>query len=238
MINTMKKLTITISIIMAIIAGVTVYLQFFHKEEVKLNIQKVSEVQLDTSLDVESLESTFIYNDSTKVENLWLSTFKVLHIGNKDILSSEFKDATLSVDHIPFTIDNDEDILAINIIDQNISADILAYNRIKVKQWRPSEFIEISILSANKNAPQLRISDREIVGAEITYSEHNPKDIIYKTLITLYIYIGCVVILAIFGVLYAIYFTKSVKWKIFNIVYGLYILGVLICCMIATWRII
>ena len=48
-------------------------------------------------------------------------------------------------------------------------------NRLYIPQWRPDEYVEITVISEGPSAPNLKISDREIVDSEITYSTYSPK---------------------------------------------------------------
>lgn len=169
-----KYLTIFFSIIGVIIAGVGVYYQAFYKERIALDIERVTSTLLTRPLNIEGLKVSYTYHDTINVEKLWQTTFVVRNTGSKTILGEGFDGKNIRNTHIPILIDNCTQLLSATISNCNNNA-ILMNNRLYIPQWRPDEYVEITVISEGPNAPNLKISDREIVDSEITYSIYSPK---------------------------------------------------------------
>ena len=169
-----RYLTIFFTIIGVVITAIGVYYQIFYKEKVSLNIEKVTATLLTRHLNIEGLKVSYKYHDTINVEKLWQTTFVIRNTGTKTILGEGFVNKNIRNKHIPIIIDNCTQLLSVSISDCNNGA-ILMNNHLHIPQWRPDEYVEITIISEGQNHPDLKISDREIVDSEITYSVYSPR---------------------------------------------------------------
>jgi len=147
----------------------------FHKDKTSLDIEKVSTILLNDSLNIKGLEVHYTYNDSINLSQIWQTTYVIRNTGDKTILGEGFADKNIRSNHIPIIIENCNLLLAIDISNTNCDSAFIMNNHLYFKQWRPNEFIEITIISEGSNSTDLKISDREIADSEITYSEYYPK---------------------------------------------------------------
>lgn len=171
----MKKfLTIFFAILSVVIAALTLYYQAFYKETVTLNIEKVTATLLTRPLNIEGLKVSYTYHDTINVEKLWQTTFVIRNTGTKTILGEGFSGKNIRNNYIPIQINNCVQLLSSFISNCNNGA-ILMNNHLYIPQWRPEEYVEITVISEGPHAPELKISDREIVDSEITYSTYSPK---------------------------------------------------------------
>ena len=60
-------------------------------------------------------------------------------------------------------------------VSDNSNGATLSKDRLYIKQWRPNEYVEITVISEGPNPPSLKISDSEILESEISYSVYSPK---------------------------------------------------------------
>lgn len=169
-----KYLTIFFTIIGVVIAGISLYYQIFYKEKISLNIEKVTTTLLTRPLHIEGLKVSYTYHDTINVEELWQTTFVIRNTGTKTILGEGFAGKNIKNTYLPIHIENCIQLLSTSITNCNNDATLMN-NHLYIPQWRPNEYVEITIISEGPNAPDLKISDREIVDSEITYSVYSPK---------------------------------------------------------------
>jgi hypothetical protein len=155
--------------------GIFVSLFFNREKKTILDIEKVNETQLTKSLNVKGLSSMYLYNDSIEVQNLWQSTFVIRNIGRKTIYGEGFTESSIRGSHIPLIIENCATILSVDITNNNCGATLRDTLNLIIKQWKPKEYVEITILTDGENSPNLTISDRDIADSQITYSVYSPE---------------------------------------------------------------
>lgn len=157
-----------------VIAALSFYYQFIKKEIVSLNIERVNAVLLTRPLDIKGLSVTYTFNDTIEVKELWQTTFLIRNTGDKTILGEGFAGKNIRDTHIPIVIRDCNQLLSATISDNSNGA-TLSKDRLYIKQWRPNEYVEITVISEGPNPPSLKISDREIMESEISYSVYSPK---------------------------------------------------------------
>jgi len=163
--------------IIAIVITIGVSWYFNQEKSTILNIEKVSEILLTKPLDVEGLTVSYMFYDSIEVKNLWRTTFVIRNVGNKTIYGKGFPEQSIRQHYIPLFIENGERILSAVITNENNGAFMLKPLQLIISQWRPREFVEITILTDGDNPPNLMISDREIKDSKITYSVYSTETI-------------------------------------------------------------
>lgn len=168
-----KNLSIIITCIGVIIAGVVGYYQIFYNPKVKLEIKKVNEVLLTKPLNIDGLSASYYYHDTIEVKSLWQSTFLIKNIGSKSILGDGFQARNIRKDVLPISFNKDCQILSVAMTDCNNEASFRT-NGLYVSQWKPNEYVELTVIGEGEQPPALRISDREIIDSEISYSEYSP----------------------------------------------------------------
>jgi hypothetical protein len=140
-----------------------------------LNIEKVSETQLTKSLNVEGLSSKYYYNDSIEVQSLWQSIFVIRNVGRKTIYGEGFAESSIRGSHIPLIVEDSDNILSITVSKDNCGAELIDTFNLVFAQWRPKEYVEITVLTDGEKPSVLRISDRDIADSQITYSVYSPE---------------------------------------------------------------
>lgn len=161
----------------------TFYYQVIRKEVTSINVERVNAVLLTRPLNINGLKVTYTYNDTIDVKELWQTTFLIRNTGDKTILGEGFAGKNIRDTHIPIVIRNCNQLLSATVSDNSNGA-TLSKDRLYIKQWRPNEYVEITVISEGPNPPSLNISDREIMESEITYSVYSPKqDLSNKRLI-------------------------------------------------------
>ena len=60
-------------------------------------------------------------------------------------------------------------------------------HNIYISQWRPNEYIEMTLITEGTNSPNLKISDREIKDSSITYSVYSIEEKKQKRIIIDYL---------------------------------------------------
>jgi hypothetical protein len=142
-----------------------------------LNIEKVSEILLTKPLNVEGITSSYMYNDSIEVKNLWRTTFVIRNVGERTIYGSGFSEQSIRDSHIPLSVENCEKVLSTIVTNENNSSCMLVPLQLIITQWKPKEYVEITTLTDGNNPPNLIINDREIKDSEITYSVYSAEKI-------------------------------------------------------------
>ena len=155
--------------------GISWYLN--REKSTILNIEKVSEILLTKPLDVKGLTSSYMYNDSIEVKNLWRTTFVIRNVGKKTIYGKGFPEQSIRDLYIPFLIKNCEKVLSVIISNENNEAWMAEQLNLGIVQWKPEEYVEITMLTDGDNPPNLIINDREIKDSKITYSVYSVEKI-------------------------------------------------------------
>lgn len=155
-----------LGIIVAIIVGIWTN----REKTISLNILKFNETLLTKPLDIDGLTVSYMYNDSINVDSLWKTTYVIKNTGNGTIYGDGFLERNTRTGRIPFTISNCKKVLCVNIDQSNNGAYLCGLYEICVSQWRPGEYVEITLITEGNNLPNLKISDREIKDSQITYS--------------------------------------------------------------------
>lgn len=169
-----KYLSILIGLIGVILTGLTVYYQIFHKDTITLDIERVNSTLLTKPPHTKGLKASYTYRDSIIVKKLWETTFVIRNTGKTTILGEGFSGKNIKDDCLPFQISNCEKLLSASITNCNNSAHI-GDRKLCFTQWKQDEYVEITLITEGKKAPNLRISDRDIIDSKITYSEYSPK---------------------------------------------------------------
>jgi len=171
-----NKTSVLIGVI-AIVVAIGISWYFNREKSTILNIEKVSEILLTKPLDVEGFTSSYMYNDSIEVKNLWQTTFVIRNIGEKTIYRNGFSESSIIGSHIPLNVENCEKVLSAIITNENNSSFMLKPLQLIIKQWKPKEYVEITMLTEGVMSPNLKIDDREIKDSEITYSVYSAEKI-------------------------------------------------------------
>ena len=143
------------------------------EKTISLNIETLNETLLTKPLNIDGLTTSYIFHDSIYVTYLWQSTFVIKNTGNSTIYGDGFQERNIRTNSIPFTISNNNKVLSVNINQSNNGAFLIGSNNICISQWRPGEYIEITLITEGEFSPALKISDREIKDSQITYSVYS-----------------------------------------------------------------
>ena len=142
-----------------------------------LNIERVNEILLTKPLDVKGLTSSYRYNDSIEVKYLWQTTFVIRNTGDKTIYGNGFPEQSIRGSYIPLLVDNCDNVLLTTITNENNEAKMIAPLQLSITQWKPKEYVEITILTDGIDPPNLKISDRDIKDAKTTYSVYSLEEV-------------------------------------------------------------
>lgn len=166
-----KIISILSGIIIFIVTVSTFYYQVIHKPKTLIEVQCLDKSQLTQLPNVEGLSGHFFYNDSIPVKNLWKMKYLLKNIGDINIIG-EGRTSNLIGNILPIRIVDAIRILDVNISNNNIGV-VFGNGGLIFKQWRPAEIIEITtfVECENGKQPSLLINNRDIVDAEIKYSE-------------------------------------------------------------------
>jgi len=177
------KLIINYLIGIATLTGVgfTIYFQFIHKDIIEIEVKTIDRIQLTKDLNIENLATKYLYLDSVEVNNLWKIRYVISNIGSKTIIArGNIKN--ILYDNLSISIKDTIRILAVNIEQTNFPISILKYDSNMVfldfKQWKPTEYIDITAIIENfsESEPSFSIDERDIVDSKITYSEYRPSE--------------------------------------------------------------
>lgn len=204
-----KFFKIIFSIIGAIAAGVSIYV-FFHKDVPKLEVQTISERLLTDATPIDGLEVKYVY-DSIEVHNLWQMQYVVKNIGELTIVGQGAEKMIIDEGVTCNFSPQNANVISLKITNNNFGAE-LNKGLLGFKQWRKGEYVEIEAMVESDVKPELKISDRDIIDANIVYTKYNPannsqyKDrlydklpsVIFKTLRIIYsIIVGLTIIASI-----------------------------------------
>ena len=154
----------------AIIISILIALWNNRERVTSLNIEKFNETLLTKPLEVDGLSAVYTYHDSISVSNLWQTRFIIKNTGNTTIYGDGFQERNTRTGNIPFTVGGCKRVLSANVSSTNNGAFIMKSHNIYVTQWHPGEYIEVTLITEGENAPNLKISDRDIKDSHITYS--------------------------------------------------------------------
>lgn len=166
-----KYISIFSGIVIFIVTISTFYYQVIFKPQTIIEIQCLDKTQLTQLPNVDGLSGHFLYNDSIPVQNLWKIKYLLKNIGDVNIIG-EGNASHLIGGNLPFEIASAIRILDVDITNNNMDA-ILINNRLGFKQWRPTEYVEITafVECANNKQPSFLMNSRDIIDADIKYTE-------------------------------------------------------------------
>lgn len=149
---------------------------YIHREkQPAIEIKKISEIELTRPLDVDKLTSKYLY-DSIPVEHLWQVSYVIKNTGDVTLLGEGFDNKNIRGNAIKLNIENCEKLLSIDVINTNTDAVLVKDCFLKFTQWRPNEYVELLLLSDGQTAPEVTISDREIVNVTISNATYSPEE--------------------------------------------------------------
>ncbi len=169
-----KNFSTYVAILTAIITGIGVYYQVFYRESTSLNIERSSVTLLTRPLNIEGLNVSYRFHDTIDVKNLWQTVYLIKNTGDKTILGEGFEGRNIRNSNIPLKLVGCQKLLSASISKTN-SGVSLNGEKLFITQWRRGEYVEITIISEGKSFPVLKINDRDISDAEITYSVYSPE---------------------------------------------------------------
>lgn len=166
-----KYLSIFSGIVVFIVTVSTFYYQVIFKPQTVIELQCLDRTQLTQLPNVEGLSGHFLYNDSIPVQNLWKIKYLLKNVGDVNIIG-EGNTSHLIGNSLPFKIVDAIRILDVNITNNNMDA-ILTNNGLGFKQWRPTEYVEITafVECVNNKQPSFSMNSRDIIDADIKYTE-------------------------------------------------------------------
>ena len=169
-----KNFATYIAILTAIITGIGVYYQVFYRESTSLNIERSSATLLTRPLDIDGLNVSYRFHVTIDVKNLWQTVYLIKNTGDKTIFGDGFEGRNIRLSHIPIELEGCQKLLS-TIISKTNCGVTLQGEKLFISQWRRGEYVEITIISEGQSFPELKINDRDISDAEITYSIYSPE---------------------------------------------------------------
>lgn len=150
------------------------------EKKIILNVERTNDILLTQTFNVDGLTYEYIYRDSIPVSNLRQTTFVVTNIGDEVMYGKGFSEPSIRGASIPLRIEGDGKVLSVTITNENNGCVLMGTNQLQIMQWRPNEYIELSVLSDSPKPMQLLISDREIKNAKVMYSFYTPDPVVKK----------------------------------------------------------
>ena len=160
--------TIIGAIVSLIVGGFTLYF-YFKKDNPKLEVTTYSEQLITQQRNIDNLRAIYIYKDSLEVNNLWQVKYIIRNIGKKTIVGKGVN-SMLIEDGVGYSFSDNANVLYCDINHNDIDAK-LDNNSIKFSQWQANEYIEIDAVIESSTMPKFSIDNRDIVDAEIRYSQ-------------------------------------------------------------------
>ena len=207
-----------IATVITIIGGVVAIYFAFYEKRIKIDVQTSIAENLTSHKTIQDLSVRYYYQDSLEVDNLWRMQWVIRNIGDKTIVGTGSECQLLNEKGLPFHFSSNAQILSLNISNCNNNA-ILQNDCIQFQQWRKGEYVEIVAFIESDVKPEIRISDRDVVDSEISYSKYTPETIssknsiiellpawLSKTLFAIYLALAAFTVLACITSL----FTKGV----------------------------
>lgn len=161
------------TIALIVLAALPLY--YNRTKSTALEIKKINEIELTRPLEVDKLTSIYLY-DSIPVEHLWQVSFVIKNTGDVTLLGEGFENKNIRGNAIALHITNCEKLLSIDVINTNTDAVLQEDHSLKFTQWRPSEYVELMLLSDGSVAPDMVISDRDIPNVSITKVMYSPEE--------------------------------------------------------------
>ena len=168
------KIVIKIIEIVLPIMAIFITWYFNHEKKTALDIQQVSAVQLIRSFDNDDISVSYMYHDSIPVTNLWRTSYVIRNTGETTIYGDGFADKNINDSCIELHVSQCDKLLSITLDTANNSAYLSAQN-LFIQQWRPKEYVTITIITEGENSPTLMINDRSIKDVIITNSTFSPE---------------------------------------------------------------
>lgn len=200
----MKLLEIALPIVAIVL---TCY--FNHEKKTGLDIKTISEVKLTQFPDLEDISVSYMYHDSIPVGELWQSTYVVRNVGETTIYGRGFVDCNINDTCIFLHVSNCDNVLSMVLDAENNGACLIGQG-LQICQWRPQEYVTITLITEGESAPCLLINDRDVKNAIITYSVYSPENPSYdrrlidriplllsKILKWLYVIVACIIFLSV-----------------------------------------
>ncbi len=147
---------------------------FNHEKKTVLDIQQVSFVQLTQALDIEDISVSYLYHDSIPVKNLWRTSYVLRNTGETTLFGDGFADKNINGSCIELHVNQCDKLLSITL-DTATNGATLKNQNLYIQQWRPREYVSITLFTEGANPPTLTISDRDIKNANITNSIFSPE---------------------------------------------------------------
>lgn len=112
-----QKIEKIIKIVPAIVLGVIglagFYLQFIHRESIRIEVRAVDKMRLDIH-NVENLTIKHLYQDSIEVNNVWTMRYTISNVGSKTIIARG-NNSNILQEYLPITVENSIKILSFEI---------------------------------------------------------------------------------------------------------------------------
>jgi len=165
-----------------IVGAIIVLYQFFHKEDIEIEIKTIDRTLLTQMPDTKDLSVCFKYQDSIVVNNLWKLRYVISNVGEKTIIAKGDNKNTL-MNTLPLFFRDSVKILSISesnnsfsVLHQIINLDTIMLD---FKQWKKNEFIDIVVLLENytDKIPTLLIDEEDIIDCKVITSEFKPTEI-------------------------------------------------------------
>lgn len=99
----------------------------------------------------------------------------IRNTGNETIIGAG-NDSQLLNNGLPLRFNNGNQILSISINNSNNNAS-MQDGCLWFQQWRVDEYVEITAFIENDIQPEIKISDRDIIDSEISYSIYSPESV-------------------------------------------------------------
>lgn len=155
---------------------VTIFMFYASREKkTSLEVKKISDTELTRPLNVAQLSSTYLY-DSIPVDHLWQTSYVIKNTGENALYGEGFENKNICGNFIKLHIRNTNKLLSIKITDTNADALLDNDSSLRFTQWRPSEYVELLLLSDGPKAPEIIINDRDIQNATISYVIYSPEE--------------------------------------------------------------
>lgn len=205
-------------VVITIVASFFIAWYFNHDKETIIDIQKISDVQITHQPDVDGLSAIFLFYDSVLQHDLWRTTYVLRNVGETTLFGDGFDNANIRNKYIDLDIHNCSNVLSVSI-DTSNNAALIINNKLYVRQWRPTEYVVLTIVSEGTNSPSLMLNDRDIKNAKITTSVFSPSedrkdkriiDVLPQKMVNVLRWI-CLAISLFFALIFSIALPLSVK---------------------------
>lgn len=214
---------------------ITVY-QFTKTDKIEIEIKTIDKTQLTKTPDIDALTVEYKYQDSI-VKNLWKMRYVILNVGSKTIIGKG-DNKNIILENLSISFNDSVKILSVYIGEKNFPVIILDDKidknlNLNFKQWKKSEFIDITVIVENLgiHPPVVTIDERDIIDSKIIYSKFNPNELNDKRKKIDYlpkgvsnVLVWVIIFVYIFSILFAIIgtisnnFTKTERTTTFFIV--------------------